>query len=68
MSQRDIVPAGREPSNQIEPAGELRRDGDDPDVRRRALDLGEDVGAVEGSLPPDLDRPRASRYGGQSAA
>ena len=47
VSQRDMVPAGREPSNQIEPAGELRRDGDDADVRRGAFDLGEDVGGVE---------------------
>ena len=47
MAERYPVAARREPSNQIDAAVQLRRHGHDPDVGRRALDFGEDVGAVE---------------------
>ena len=49
VSQRDVMSACDEPSNQVEATRELRRQCHDPDVGRRPLDLGEDVGAVEPS-------------------
>ena len=51
MAQRHAMPARRQPAHQIEAAVQLRRERHDADVRRRALDLGEDVGGGEvGSL------------------
>ena len=47
MTERHAVAARRQPGDQIEPAVELRRQRDDADVRRRPLDLPQDVRPVE---------------------
>ena len=47
MPERHAMTAGRERSNQVERALELRREGDDSDVRRGTLDLGDDSDCVE---------------------
>ena len=44
-----MSPCGQ-PADEIEPAIELGRKRDDADVRRGALDLGEDVGGGEVTL------------------
>ena len=51
MAKRDTKPARREPVNQIDPAVDLRRDGNDADVWRAALDLAEDLRAIERLFP-----------------
>jgi len=47
MPERHALPVGREPANQVEAAIELRRQRDNADVWRSALDLREDFGAGE---------------------
>ena len=43
MPERDAVAARGQPANQLQPALQLRRERDDPDVRRPAFDLAQDV-------------------------
>ena len=47
MPERHVVAARRQPAHEIQPSIELRRDRHDSDVRRRALDLAEDVAGIE---------------------
>ena len=51
VTERDAMSPRHEPADQVEPAIELGRQRDDSDVRRRALDLGEDVGSGEIGRP-----------------
>jgi len=51
VAERHPMPARGEPAHEIESAVQLRRDRHDSNVRRCALDLLEDVGAVKVRRP-----------------
>src|SRR5206468_10400440 len=61
MTERDAMASRGEPADQIEPAVELWRDGDNADVGRGALELAEDVGGGEVAARRGcLSAPRAA--------